>query len=89
VLTVAVHLGHIVIAVLERIEESRLDGAADAEVEGVVKDLRPSPLRDPARIVGRAVVDHEHVESRRVLADRPHDAPHARRLVVGGHHCQV
>ena len=84
VLAVAVHLDHVVVAVVERVEEARLHGAADAEVERVAQDARARVLRDALGVVGRAVVDHEHVEGRRVPADGAHDGADGGRLVVGG-----
>jgi len=70
--------------VVQRVEEPRLDGAADAEVERMLKHPRAGVLRDPIRVVRRAVVHDEHVEGRRVLADQAHDGADGGRLVVGG-----
>ena len=88
-LAVAVHLDHVVVAVLQRVEEARLHGPADPQVERVVQDARTGVLRDPARVVGRPVVDHEHVEVRHVLVDPAHHRSDRRRLVVGGYDGEV
>ena len=61
-LAVAVDLDHVVVAVLQRVDEARLHGAADAEVERRRRTRAPARSAHCAVCVGRAVVDDEDVE---------------------------
>ena len=73
------------LAPLERVLEARLDGAADAEVEGEADDSRAGRSRTLGRQVLGAVVDHDHIELGVVC---PQLLDHARDgilLVSGGH----
>ena len=68
VLAVAVDLDGHLVAVEEGVAVARLDGAADPEVEGVGEDDRAGVRGQRGGLVGRAVVDHEHVVARRLAA---------------------
>ena len=83
VLAVAVDLHGGVVAALERVDVAGLHGAADAEVERVAEHLRARRGRARSGVVGRAVVDHEHVELGRALAQLAHDVADRVGLVVG------
>jgi len=82
-LPVAVHLDHVVVAVVERVDEARLNRAADPEIEGMADDPRAGVLSEGPGAVGRAVVDDDDVEPGRPLLDRANDTADRRRLVVG------
>ena len=84
VLAVAVDLREEVIAVLARVHEAGLHGAADTQVERQLEDLRAGFEREHCRGVGRAVVDHQRVEAGRALPQRFHDRHDRLRLVVSG-----
>ena len=78
VLAVAVDLDGDVVAVLERVLVARLHRAADAEVERHPHDACAGGARGPRRVVGRAVVDDQHVEVRaRAAADPSRSRPMA------------
>ena len=63
VLAVAVEPDRELVAVLERVHEARLDGAADPEVEREPNDRRAGRGRELGGAVCGAVVDHDHVEA--------------------------
>ena len=71
VLAVAVDLDHVVVAVLLRVREARLYRAADAEVERETQHPGAGLLGARGGVVGRAVVDHDDVEVRRLTVQRP------------------
>ena len=76
VLAVAVDLHGELVAVLERVAEAGLDGAADAEVERQAEDVRARRGGDRGGAVGRAVVDDDDLEARVEGADLvDHAAP--------------
>ena len=89
VLAVAVDLHRHLIAVLARVYVPRLHRAADAEVERQAQHRGARRAGALAGRVGRAVVDHEHVEVGRTAADSRHRRPDGPRLVVGGHYCEI
>src|SRR5262249_3553712 len=66
------------------VSEARLDRAADADVERQPENGGAVVLRHRRRLVGGAVVEHEHVEIRLVLTDLVHELPDRPLLVVGG-----
>ena len=73
VLAVAVDLHHQLVAALVREHEACLHRAADAEVERRAHDARAGRAGELRRIIGRAVVDDEHVELAGELAQGRHD----------------
>src|ERR1022692_3657441 len=87
-LAVSVDLGDVVVAALKPQLESRLDGAADSEVE------RQSDQRGACRrglvggVVGRAIIHHDDIETWRGVAQRSHYAADRIDLVVRGHNRQ-
>ena len=83
-LAVGIDLGRKVVGVALRVLVAGLDGAADAEVEGVLDHGRTGLLGLLGSTVGGPVVDDQDVEFGALLADRRHDARDGRLLVVGG-----
>ncbi len=63
-LSVAVDARDDVVVAVERVAETGLDGAADAEVERQSHDARSSARRGLPGAVARRVVDHDDVELR-------------------------
>jgi hypothetical protein len=84
VLAVGVHLHHQVVPALQRVREAGLHRAPDAEVERQPQHLGARPAGARACLVGRSVVDDEHVPSRRALVQGAHDAADGVGFVVGG-----
>ena len=82
VLAVAVEPDGELVAVLERVLEAGLDGAADAEVEREPDDRGAMRGGDAGGVVRRAVVDDDDVEGRVVGADLVDDAADRALLVV-------
>ena len=83
VLAVAVDLRHVVVAVLARIDEAGLDGAADPEVERQRRRSRRPRGCACGSLVGRAVIDHDHVELGRPLISAVTTAATAALVVCG------
>ena len=83
VLAVAVEADGDLVAVLERVLEAGLDGAADAEVERQPDDRRARGGGDLGGRVGRAVVDDDDVEPRIEAAQLPDDRTDRPLLVAG------
>jgi hypothetical protein len=81
VLAVAVDLRHDVVAALQRVPEARLHGPADADVERQLHHAGARGGRHGGGLVGRPVVDHEHLPGRRVRVERAYDVAHGGRLV--------
>ena len=72
-------------AVLERVAEARLHGAADTEVERQAYDARSGGRRDGRRLVRRAVVHDQHLEVRLQHAHLAHDVRDGVGLVLRRH----
>ena len=83
VLAVAVDLGGDVVAVAERVLEAGLHRAPDPGVERMAQDHRAAGLGLGRAVVGRAVVDHDDVEARRLAMDLTHHPADHPLLVVG------
>jgi hypothetical protein len=72
-------------AALVGVAKPRLDGPADAEVEGQADHRSAVRGRDPRRPVRGAVVDDEHLEPRVVRTDLVDHTGDAALLVIGRH----
>ena len=69
-LAVAIHLCHVLVTVLQRVLEPGLDGTADPKVERQADDLCAGGVSTTGGVVGRGVIDHDHIETRGTLMER-------------------
>ena len=87
-LSVAVDLRHVVVVVLARVDEARLHGSADSQVEWEIHDARSRGCRKKGCLIGRAVVDYEDIEQRGPLSNSADDGPDRSCLVIRRHYRQ-
>ena len=84
VLPVSVQPHRQLVPMLDRVLEAGLNGSADPQVEREAQHDRSGRGGELGRLVGRPVVDHEHVEARIEVADLAHDVADRALLVPGG-----